>query len=185
LLIAGRTAGDTEADTIFDEDTFVPEGTFCPRTLFEIDSLLEGAATGAACAIALALPVKSCVFAVEEAEGTGEASAGLPNSDCCASIFAAARCAIARADRASDLTLATPAAVLEASVGGVANRDGAGGAAEIGPREPVRPTGSAGAAIPEEPDPPKTTVGIFVSDGFAEALDDGVATRRLPLARGA
>ena len=141
-------------------------------------------------------------------EETEEASAGLPNSDCCASIFAAARCAIARADRASDFTLATPAAVLDASVGGAANRDGEGGAAEIGPADPgfadfplspKLPAGSAGASNPptppnppipedaEDPERPKTTVGIFVSDGFGDApppLADGVAPRRLPLAEG-
>ena len=191
-MIAGRAAEDTPEDgsglpadaAAFDEPAFVPEGTFCARAFFEIDSLFEGAATGAACATALALPVKSCVFAVEEVEETEEASAGLPNSDCCASIFAAARCAIARADRASDFTLATPAAVLDASVGGAARREGAGGAAETGPGEPASLTGSAipeDPATPEDPDRPKTTVGIFVSDGFAA----GVAPRRLPLAGGA
>ena len=135
-------------------------------------------------------------------EETEETSAGLPNSDCCASIFAAARCAIARAERASDFTLATPAAVLDASVGGAANRDGDGGAAEIGPADPASPAlpdlpdfpdvpaGSAGAEIPanpEDPERPKTTVGIFVSDGFGDALPplaDGVAPRRLPPAGG-
>ena len=136
---------------------------------------------------------------MEETEGI---SAGLANSDCCASIFAAARCAIARADRASDFTLATPAAVLDVSVGGAANRDGAGGAAEIGPADPASPAlrdfpdlpvapelpaDSAGAANPEAPGRLKTTVGIFVSDGFADAPPlptDGVAPRRLPLEGG-
>ena len=129
-----------------------------------MDSLLEGAATGAACATALALPLKSWVFAVDDT------ATGLANSDCCAGIFAAARCAIALADRASDFTLATPAVVPDASA------DGAGAFAP-GP-------GAAGSDRFSS-DRFSTTVGILVGEGFADASPvDGVAPSRLPAAAG-
>src|SRR5260221_11637379 len=133
-----------------------------------MSSLREGAATVAASAIALALPLKSWLFAVEET------SAGLANSDCwagsladtLAGILAAARCAIALADRASDFILATPAAVLDASVGPAASGDADGGAAAAGPRASGRVS---------------TTVGVLVGEGFANAPPGcGVAPRRLP-----
>jgi hypothetical protein len=101
-----------------------------------------------------------------------ETPAGLANSDCCASIFAAARCAIALAVRANDFTLATPAAVLEASVGDAPSGDPDGGVAARGSERP------------------STNVGMLVIGGVGDgragaACGDGVAPRRPPLGEGA
>lgn len=145
-------------------------------------SLFEGAATGAACATALALPLKSRVFAVEEAD------AGLGKSDCCVGIFAAARCAIARADRASDFIRATPAAVLVASEGGVTIFPEGGAAAEDQALEDNGGDAAEGGDADTRSERSSITVGILVIEGFAgadgffagadEFPADGVAPRR-------
>ena len=135
-------------------------------------SLREGAATGAASAIALALPLRSWVFAVEET------SAGLANSDCWAGM--PIRWPV------SWPPLAAPSLWPTAQ------------ATSSWPRPPPCST-RASAALPavtrtaarpqqvlERRARVSTTVGVLVGDGFADALPgDGVAPRRLPPEHGA
>src|SRR5579862_2618370 len=54
---AEDTDGLPEDTALLADEVLVPEGTFCARTFFAMASLREGAATGAASAIALALPL--------------------------------------------------------------------------------------------------------------------------------
>ena len=134
------------------------------RSVFlDISSLGEAVAIGAAWATAFALPLRSWVFAVDETCALD--GAGLGKSDCCcASIRAAARCAIARAERASVFIFATPAAVLAASVGGAPMREPEEGAAARGSGRD------------------NTTVGMLDAGGLADCWDnaDGAGTRLLP-----
>lgn len=139
-----------------------------------IDSLAEGRAVGVSRAATFTLSVKSWVLAVEDGVGS------LSNSVCCAGILAAARAAIALADRARDFILATPAAVLAASEAAVRCgpvEDGSAGIDGDGLLAAEEPGGSAGDC-----DRVSTTVGALAVEGLAEpAAGERCAPRRLPL----